>query len=74
MSSMFVPQSDSEDDHPETGEGIIQTSECTCRRQRATDMERLKTGYLQVWLYAMRHYTPMPPDPKKEDDLLEKPA
>lgn len=74
MSSMFVPLSDSQDNHPEAGEGIIQTSESTFRRQQATDLERLKTGYLQVWLYAMRHYTLMPPDPKKEDDLLAKPA
>ncbi|KAI1829420.1 hypothetical protein DTO006G1_9636 [Penicillium roqueforti] len=74
MSSMFVPQSDSEEDHSEVGESIIQTSESTFRRQRATDVERLEAGYLQVWLYAMRHYTLMPPDPKKEDDLLAKPS
>ena len=37
-------------------------------------MEHLETGYLQVWLYAMRHYPLMPPDPKKDDDLLVKPA
>lgn len=73
MSSIFVSQSDSEE-HPDAGESIIQTSESTFRRQRATDMERLETGYLQVWLYAMRHYTLMPPDPKSEDDLLAKPS
>jgi hypothetical protein len=73
MSSMFVPQSDSEDDHG-AGESLIQTSESTFRRQRATDVERFETGYSQVWLFAMRHYTLMPPDPKKEDDLLAKPA
>ncbi|KAJ5142480.1 uncharacterized protein N7515_001267 [Penicillium bovifimosum] len=73
MSSMFVPQSDSEDG---TGveESLIQTSESTFRHQRATDVERLETGYWQIWLYAMRHYTLMPPDPKKEDDLLAKSA
>ena len=69
MRSIFVPSSDSG-----TEESVIQTSECTFRRQRATDMERLETGYLQVWLYAMRHYPLMPPDPKKDDDLLAKPA
>lgn len=69
MRSIFVPFSDSD-----TEESVIQTSECTFRHQRATDMERLETGYLQVWLYAMRHYPLMPPDPKKDDDLLAKPA
>lgn len=43
---MFVPQSDSEEDHSEVGESIIQTSESTFRRQQATNMERLEAGYL----------------------------
>lgn len=69
MRSMFIPFSDSEAE-----ESVIQTSESTFRRQRATDVERLDTGYLQVWLYAMRHYPLMPLDPKNDDDLLAKPA
>lgn len=68
MKSIFIPSSDSE------AESVIQTSESTFRRQRATDLERLERGYLQVWLYTMRHYPLMPPDPKKDDDLLAKPA
>jgi hypothetical protein len=66
--------SDSAEHHPDAGESIIQTSESTFRCQRATDVECLETGYLQVWLYAMRHYTLMPPDSKKEDDLLANPS
>lgn len=27
-----------------------------------------------MWLYTMRHYFLKPPDPKKDDDLLAKPA
>lgn len=68
MKSIFIPSSDSE------AESIIQTSESTFRRQRATDLERLEMGYLQLWLYTMRHYPLMPPDLKKDDDLLAKPA
>lgn len=69
MRSMFIPSSDSKAE-----ESVIQTSESTFRRQRATDVERLDVGYLQVWLYTMRHYPLMPPDPKNNDDLLAKPA
>ncbi|PYH60299.1 uncharacterized protein BO96DRAFT_497933 [Aspergillus niger CBS 101883] len=69
MASMFIPSLDGE-----IGECEIQTSESTFRRQRATDVERLDMGYLQVWLYAMRHYPLMPPDAKNDDDLLAKPA
>ncbi|RAK94832.1 uncharacterized protein BO80DRAFT_420270 [Aspergillus ibericus CBS 121593] len=69
MRSMFVPPLDEE-----VQECLIQTSESTFRRQRATDVERLDMGYLQVWLYAMRHYPLMPPDAKNDDDLLAKPA
>lgn len=65
MSSIFIPS--------EGGEGVIQTSESTFRSERASDAERLDKGYLQVWLYAMRHYPLMPPDPKNDDDLLAKP-
>ena len=69
MRLMFNPSSDSE-----TGECPIQTSESTFRYQHATNLERLEMGYLQVWLYTMRHYPLMPPDPKKENDLLAKPV
>lgn len=65
---MFIPSSDSE------AECVIQTSESTYQRQRATDVACLDMGYLQVWLYTMRHYPLMPPDPKKGDDLLAKPS
>lgn len=67
MRSMFIPSEDSE-----AVECVIQASESTFQRQCATDMERLDMGYLQVWLYTMRHYPLMPPDPKK-DDLVLKP-
>ncbi|RHZ60740.1 DUF3723 domain-containing protein [Aspergillus thermomutatus] len=67
MSSIFVPYSGSE-----VEERLIQTSESTFRREPATDAERLDMGYLQIWLYAMRHYPLMPPDPKSDDDLLAK--
>lgn len=63
---MFIPL--------EGGGGLIQTSKSTFRSERASDAEHLDKGYLQVWLYAMRHYPLMPPDPKKDDDLLAKPA
>ncbi|KAL4755928.1 DUF3723 domain-containing protein [Aspergillus foveolatus] len=66
MSSMFAPTSEEE--------SIIQTSESTFRRERVTRAEGLDKGYVQVWLYAMRHYPLMPPDPKKDDDLLAKPT
>ncbi|KAA8652086.1 DUF3723 domain-containing protein [Aspergillus tanneri] len=69
MSSMFIPSLDSEAE-----EIVIQVSESTFRHERATDAERLDKGYLQVWLYAMRHYPLMPPAPKNDDDLLAKPA
>jgi hypothetical protein len=46
MSSMFVLQSESEEYYLATGDCIIQTSESTFRRQRATDRERLETGYV----------------------------
>lgn len=69
MSSIFVPYSGSE-----VEERLIQTSESTFRREAATDAERLDMGYLQIWLYAMRHYPLMPPDPKSDDELLAKPS
>jgi hypothetical protein len=67
MSSMFVPYSGSEME-----ERLIQTSESTFRREPATDAERLDMGYLQIWLYAMRRYPLMPPDPKSDDNFLAK--
>jgi hypothetical protein len=67
MSSIFVPYSGSE-----VEERLIQTSETAFRREAATDAERLDMGYLQIWLYAMRHYPLMPPDPKSDDELLAK--
>lgn len=39
-----------------------------------TDAERLDIGYLQIWLYTMRYYPLMPPDPKSNDELLAKPS
>lgn len=69
MRSKFIPSLDLEEE-----ENFIQTSESTFQRQHATDMERFDTGYLQVWLYTMQHYPLMPPDPKRDDDLLAKPA
>jgi hypothetical protein len=36
--------------------------------------EGLDKGYIQVWLYTMRHYPLMPLDLKKDDDLLAKPT
>jgi hypothetical protein len=74
MSSIFDPDSESEDDHREKGECIIQTSESTFRRLHATETECLETGYQQLWLYAMRHYPLMPPDPKNSDGLLANPT
>lgn len=62
---MFIPL--------EGGGGLIQTSKSTFRSERASDAEHLDKGYLQVWLYAMRHYPLMPLDPKNDDDLLAKP-
>ncbi|KAJ5974799.1 hypothetical protein N7481_008506 [Penicillium waksmanii] len=66
--------SESEEDHREKGKCIIQTSESTFRHIRATEAECLETGYQQVWLYAMRYYPLMPPDPKNTNDLLAKPS
>ncbi|KAJ5318586.1 hypothetical protein N7476_005006 [Penicillium atrosanguineum] len=74
MSSMFAASSEEEEEVLRTAECMIQTSESTFRRQPATDMGRLETAYLQVWLYSMRHYPLMPPDPKNDDELLAKPA
>lgn len=72
MSSIFKPPE--EPATPGAADSLIQTSESTFRRQPAAEMERLETGYLQIWLYAMRHHTLMPPDPKSDDDLLVKPT
>ncbi|KAJ5588730.1 hypothetical protein N7537_011408 [Penicillium hordei] len=72
MSSIFIPPSEEGTATSGAVDSLIQTSESTFRRQQATDMERLETGYLQIWLYAMRHYTLMPPDPKSDDELLAK--
>jgi hypothetical protein len=66
MSSMFIPSSDEE--------SVVQTSEPTFRREQSANAEGLEKEYLQIWLYAMRHYPLMPPDPKKDDDLLAKPT
>ncbi|KAL3439931.1 hypothetical protein BJX65DRAFT_291353 [Aspergillus insuetus] len=66
MSSMFMPSSDEE--------SVVQTSESTFRREQSANAEGLEKGYVQIWLYAMRHYPLMPPDPKKDDDLLAKPT
>jgi hypothetical protein len=74
MSAMFDPDSASGENHPEAGMGIIQTSESTFRWLRATEAECLEAGYQQLWLYAMRHYPLMPPDPKNTDDLMAKPT
>lgn len=51
MRSKFTLSSDSEAE-----ENVVQTSERIFHRQRAAAMERLGTGYLQVWLYMVRHY------------------
>lgn len=69
ISLIFVPSSGSE-----VGERVIQTFKSTFRREPATDAERLDIVYLQVWLYAMRHYPLMPPQPKSDDDLFAKPS
>lgn len=72
MSSIFIPPSEEGTATLGAVDSLIQTSESTFRRQQAKDIERLETGYLQIWLYAMRHYTLMPPDPKSDDELLAK--
>jgi hypothetical protein len=74
MSAMFDPDSASGENHPEAGMCIIQTSESTFRLLHATEAECLEAGYQQLWLYAMRHYPLMPPDPKNTDDLMAKPT
>ncbi|KAJ5976578.1 hypothetical protein N7481_010285 [Penicillium waksmanii] len=74
MSSIFDPDSEPEKDHREKGKCIIQTSKSTFRRLHAPETECLETGYQQLWLYAMRHYPLMPPDPKNSDDLLANPT
>lgn len=74
MSSMFIPSLEEGLLGSAAAECIIHTSESTVRRQPATDMERLETAYLQVWLYTMRHYPLMPPNPKKDCELLAKAA
>lgn len=73
---MFDPYSASGEDNPEEWRCIIQTSESESvfRCLRATEAECLETGYQQLWLYAMRHYPPVPPDPKNNDHLLAKPT
>ncbi|PGG96174.1 hypothetical protein AJ79_09706 [Helicocarpus griseus UAMH5409] len=67
MQHMFVKPPESEKDC------LIQTSESSFRQIRMGSMECLDLAYRQVWLYAMRHYPSMPPDPKSEDELLAKP-
>ncbi|KAJ5569140.1 hypothetical protein N7450_011626 [Penicillium hetheringtonii] len=73
MSSLFDPNSAAGEDR-ERGQCLIQTSESTFRRLRATEADCLDLGYQQLWLYAMRHYPLMPPDPRSKDDLLAKPT
>lgn len=67
MSSIFVLYLGSE-----VEERLIQISKSTFQREPVTDVERLNIGYLQIWLYAMRHYPLMPLDLKSNDDLLAK--
>ncbi|OJJ65612.1 hypothetical protein ASPBRDRAFT_92107, partial [Aspergillus brasiliensis CBS 101740] len=46
------------------------TSESSFRTTRVSPMEQFELGYRQVWLYAMRHYPLMPPDPKTDAKLF----
>ncbi|GLA67536.1 hypothetical protein AtubIFM54640_010855 [Aspergillus tubingensis] len=62
MNHMFVA--------PPEGECLIQTSESSFRTARVSPMEQFELGYRQVWLYAMRHYPLMPPDPKTDAKLF----
>lgn len=41
---------------------LIQMSETSFRRQRGSNAEHLKSGYHQIWMYAMRHYPEMAKD------------
>ncbi|KAH2362976.1 hypothetical protein KXV98_004440 [Aspergillus fumigatus] len=67
MRSIFVPYSGSE-----VEERLTHSSESTFRHEAATDAERRDVGFEQIWLYTMRHYPLMPPDPKRDDELLAK--
>ncbi|PTU22239.1 hypothetical protein P175DRAFT_0529274 [Aspergillus ochraceoroseus IBT 24754] len=62
MNHMFVA--------PPEGECLIQTSDSSFRTARVSPMEQFELGYRQVWLYAMRHYPLMPPDPKTDAKLF----
>lgn len=56
----------------EVEERLIQISKSMFQREPVTDVERLNIGYLQIWLYIMRHYPLMPLDLKSNDNLLVK--
>ncbi|GKZ39270.1 hypothetical protein AbraIFM66950_012193 [Aspergillus brasiliensis] len=62
MNHMFVA--------PPEGECLIQTSASSFRTTRVSPMEQFELGYRQVWLYTMRHYPLMPPDPKTDAKLF----
>ncbi|QKX63179.1 uncharacterized protein TRUGW13939_10348 [Talaromyces rugulosus] len=64
MSEMFVASPEAEQ------EVLIQTSESMFRTIRAPGRDCLDLAYRQVWLYAMRYYPLMPPEPKHKEDLL----
>ncbi|KAF5857601.1 hypothetical protein ETB97_005530 [Aspergillus alliaceus] len=68
MREMFIGSLDMKDDY------LVQTSESAFRRMRAGSLEQFDLGYRQVWLYTMRHYPWMPPDPKSSNSLLAKPT
>lgn len=63
MKQMFVAPPETE------GDCLIQTSESAFRRTRVSSIEQFELGYRQVWLYAMRHFPLMPPDPKADTKL-----
>ncbi|GLA77815.1 hypothetical protein AtubIFM55763_010006 [Aspergillus tubingensis] len=46
-------------------------SESSFRTARVSPMEQFELGYRQVWLYAMRYYPLIPPDPKTDTKLFE---
>lgn len=58
---------------PSTGRCVLQESESSFSSRPGTEDDRFVVGYRQLWLYAMRHYTQLPAEPKRtKKELLAK--
>ncbi|RAH76682.1 hypothetical protein BO86DRAFT_383627 [Aspergillus japonicus CBS 114.51] len=67
LKQIFIVASDTTNDY------LIQIAEYEYRKVHMVSAQQFNFAYCQLWLYAMRHYPLMPPDPKKQNHHLAKP-